>query len=147
MAAGKAQVGGGHRERDSIRTEQEGSWRSVAPTGNDFFGKARHFTFLRFGGGMVFPREGLQGVEILTVLSAFLQITDETIRARQKEFGIEERRWPIPVALKGEDALKFKQISRGARGGSVAENVFAKVGAFTGAIKDRAGRFETAEGG
>src|SRR5438093_11881712 len=84
---------------------------------------------------MVFPREGFQRVEILTVLSAFSQIPVETLRARQKEFGIEERRWPIPVALKGEDALKFKQISRGARGGSVAENVFAKVSLKFGQIQ------------
>src|SRR6266496_2624778 len=40
LAAGKAQVGVGHREPDSIRTEIEGSRRSVAPTSNDFFGEA-----------------------------------------------------------------------------------------------------------
>src|SRR2546427_11918316 len=84
---------------------------------------------------MVFPREGFQGVEILTVLSAFSQIPVETLRARQKEFGIEERRWPVPITLKGEYALKLKQISRGARGGSVGENVLAKVSLKLGQIQ------------
>src|SRR5947207_15897620 len=84
---------------------------------------------------MGFPREGFQRVESLTVLSAFSQIPVQTLHARQKESGIEERRWPIPVALEGEDALKFQQIIRGARGSSVAEDVFDKVALKLGHIQ------------
>src|ERR1051326_6230316 len=84
---------------------------------------------------MVLLREPFQCAKVLAVLTAFLRIPIEAFRPRQEELGYGERWRPIPIPFKREEALKFKQIRRGIRGGSTAENVFAEVSLKLGIVQ------------